>query len=67
MMIVAAQNDLASIGYLCSLLQQSPRQVERAAEVLGFGPAYRINGVAHFNGEQVEKLAAYFRKDESNG
>jgi hypothetical protein len=50
----APERDLTSIGQLCAHLQASYRRIEKAAERCKISPAWRINGVVHFDGEQVE-------------
>lgn len=62
MMIVEATHDFASIGQLCGNLQQTPRAIERACDVLKIKPAMRLNGVLHFDAAQAEKITAHFRE-----
>lgn len=61
MTATSADRDLQSIGTLCGVLQVTPRKIEAAAEALGIAAAFRINGVAHFNAGQVERLAEHLR------
>lgn len=62
MMTANPQHDLLSLGKVCELLQQTPRQIELAAQRAGIVPDWRINSVPHFNAEQVEAIAQQFRK-----
>jgi hypothetical protein len=48
--------DLSSIGFVCQTLQQPPGTIRRAAESLGIKPALCINGVAHYDDEQVAAI-----------
>lgn len=55
-MTVAIHRDYISIGQLAAHLQRSVRNIEAAADSLGISPAMRLNGVVHFDGEQVERI-----------
>ena len=55
-MTVAIQRDFVSIGQLAAHLQRSVRKIEAAAESLAISPAMRLNGIVHFDGEQVERI-----------
>ena len=57
-----AKRDFVSIGQLAAHVQSPVRSIERAAERLQLVPAMRLNGVAHFDGEQVEALTAELRR-----
>ncbi len=56
-MTIAAEKDFVSIGQLAANLQRSVRRIELAATALELEPAMRINGVVHFDAEQVERIA----------
>ena len=61
--IPAPERDLIAIGQLCSQLSASYRAIEKAAS--GITPAYRINGIPHFDGEQVELIRAALSEDKA--
>jgi hypothetical protein len=51
-----ATRDFVSIGALAAHLQKSVRTIELAATSLQLEPALRLNGIVHFDAEQVEML-----------
>ncbi len=55
-MMTESTKDLVSIGHLAGVVQRSVRAIEKAATGLGMQPALRLNGIAHFDGEQVEAI-----------
>lgn len=61
-MTVAIQRDYVSIGQLAAHLQRTVRSIEAAAESLGISPAMRLNGVIHFDGEQVEQITQAIKR-----
>ena len=63
---IAAQKDLRSVGNLCGMLQRSPDVINGAAKVLGIQPALRLNGVPHYDADQVERICTYFRESEAS-
>lgn len=63
-MTPAATQDFYSIGHLAGMLQRSTRAIERLANKLKITPAMRVNGVAHFDGSQVERIAGAFRAEK---
>ena len=62
-MTVTADRDIVSIGQFACRVQCSVRVIEAAADALGVAPAYRINGVPYFDGEQAEKLTAHLSEN----
>jgi hypothetical protein len=61
-MTVDAKHDFTAIGQLAGRLRVIVRAIEQAAAELGIEPALRLNLVLHFDGDQVERLAAHFRE-----
>lgn len=61
-----AVHDYTAIGPLASRLQQSVRAIESASQVLGLVPSLRLNNVPHFDGNQVQRLTAYFRDGQAD-
>jgi hypothetical protein len=55
---VEATHDFYSIGQLAAHLQKPVRAIEGAAIELAITPAMRLNGIPHFDGEQVARLSA---------
>jgi hypothetical protein len=58
---IEATRDLISIGQLACRIQRSVLAIEQAADKLGIVPSLRLNGIPHFDGEQVEKLTEHFK------
>ncbi|MEX2310634.1 MAG: hypothetical protein WD738_23910 [Pirellulales bacterium] len=56
-MTVAANKDFISIGALAAHLQRPVRRIELAVAVLQIEPAMRLNGIVHFDADQVERIA----------
>ena len=54
--------EIESLSRVCGLLQRSPKAVREAAASLGIEAAFKINQVPHFNVEQTERIAGYFRQ-----
>ncbi len=46
-----------SLGYLATLLQRSPAELERMLEDLGIAPAVSIDGIHHFDEDAYCALA----------
>jgi hypothetical protein len=63
MSITQAKHDFTSIGTLAGTLQVSVRRIERAAGELSITPAMRLNGIPHFDGEQVERLTRHLHRE----
>jgi len=61
----AALNDLVSIGCLAGELQTPVRTLELAAQTLGIVPALRLNRIAHFDADQVERIAQHVREQRN--
>ncbi len=61
-MITTPAKDLISIGILSCDLQVTVREIERAADELGIEPALSLNRIAHFDGEQIERLGMHLRR-----
>jgi hypothetical protein len=59
---VQATHDFYSIGQLAAHLQKPVRSIESAATELQITPAMRINGIPHFDGEQVARLSQQLTK-----
>jgi hypothetical protein len=57
---------LESIGHLCQSLQSPYARIQRAIEKLNVRPAVTINGIAHFNEEQTERIADAVRGTGTN-
>ena len=53
-----------SVGHMSALMQRSPREIGKAAELLGVKPAMKLNGVDHYDAEQLEQLLEHFREKE---
>lgn len=53
--------ELNSIGYVCQLVQRTPRAIHAAAEALGIEPTVKINGVPHYDADQLELLNDFFK------
>ena len=66
MTINDATKDFVSIGCLAGQLQRPVRAIEQAAKALQIDPALRLNGVAHFDGGQVERLAEALRTKQKH-
>ena len=64
MNLAEARRDFVSIGQLAAHLRQPVRAIERAAVKLELAPALRLNGVAHFDGIQVELIRGHLTNDE---
>ncbi len=62
MQAIDSSHDLYAVGQLAAHMQRSVGQITRAAEALEIAPAFRINGVPHFDASQVDQLTDYFRK-----
>ena len=58
---MTSTKEFHSIGHLCQLLQRSPRAITLAAQQLTLEPAMKINGISHYDGDQVETLMSHFR------
>lgn len=56
---------LLSTGYLSQMLQVSPTAIRAAMAALSMTPAIEINGVAHFDDEQVEALRRHISESQS--
>jgi hypothetical protein len=66
-MTIEATKDFVSIGNLASHLQRSVRDIEQTAAALKIAPALRLNGIAHFDGLQVEQIfQASFRREQND-
>jgi len=63
-MIVDLERDLLSIGRVAELLQASPREIERAAEVAGIEVALRIDGRPYFLDSNVARLRSVLSRSE---
>jgi hypothetical protein len=59
---VQATHDFYSIGQLAAHLQKPVRAIEHAATQLKLAPAMRLNGIPHFDGEQVQQLTEQLSK-----
>jgi hypothetical protein len=49
---------LYSVGFLCAMLQQPITFIERLAQLAEVEPCQVIDGVAHYDGIAVQKMAA---------
>jgi hypothetical protein len=56
MLFVDPNSDLFSSGQLCELLQHSPTEICKAAELAGIAPALRLNGVNYFPESAIAQL-----------
>lgn len=48
--------DIHSIGHACQLLQVMPNEIRKQAELLKISPAMTINGIAHFNERDLQRI-----------
>lgn len=53
---------IISIGHLAHTLRKSVGTVERAAKLLGVKPALHIDGVAHYDQDDAERLCVLIRE-----
>lgn len=58
---VPAERDLTSIGCLCRRLDATMHEIERAIAKAKIVPAYRINGVNHYDAEQERTIRKHLR------
>lgn len=61
---ITPAHDFVSIGQLAAHTQRSVRAIEAAADALKLAPALRLNGIPHFNGEQVERLTEQLNTEQ---
>jgi hypothetical protein len=47
-----------SLGFLCGMLQQPPHFIQNLARMAEVQPSYVVNGIPHFRGDDVQKMAA---------
>ncbi|MGD9632735.1 MAG: hypothetical protein AB7G28_25135 [Pirellulales bacterium] len=60
-MKVSPDKDLIAIGKLASELRVTVRTIDFAVAELGIQPALMLNRIAHFDGDQVERILALIR------
>jgi len=53
--------DVLSVGKIAATIQMTPARIQEVAALLGIAPAGRINGVAYFSSNDVERIAAHVR------
>jgi hypothetical protein len=56
--------EIVSIGQLAAWIQASPSRIRKAAEALGIQPAYRINGVEHFDEADGERICKFLNAEQ---
>jgi hypothetical protein len=61
----AQPRTLNSTGCIASIVGAPPAKIVTTADRLGIEPAMRINGIAHFDDQQVERIAAALKIDRS--
>jgi hypothetical protein len=57
--IMSTTQSITSIGHACCVLQRPFATIERAIAVLNIKPACHINGVAHLDDADVERIAKH--------
>lgn len=58
---------IISIGQAAALIQAMPSRIAAAAAELNIAPAMRINGVAHFEEADIQRIADHLRRETAGG
>jgi hypothetical protein len=63
--LTATPKTLNSSGYVAVALQVMPQTILATARRLNITPAMTLNGIAHFDDQQVERIAEALRQNRS--
>ena len=66
---MSTTQNITSIGHACCVLQRPFASVQRAIEQLHIKPAVHINGVAHLDDADVERIREHLagKREEQHG
>lgn len=62
---MSTTTNITSIGHACAVLNRPFALVKSAADALKIKPAVHINGVAHYDDADVERMRRHLAKQEA--
>jgi hypothetical protein len=60
---MSTTSNMASMGFICQMLQRTPGTVRRAIEDLRITPTVVINTRAHYADEDVERIREHIERE----